>query len=425
MSEKGVPNGYAPLDMYGRLPSANLPTINFPVTSVSTRTGDITLTSSDVGLSNVTNDAQIKLADLDIDSTLASNSDTKVASQKAAKSYVDNKYKMFFNIRDYGAVSDGVTDDTTAVQAAIDAASTATGGIVLFPGGTTVVRSIMWKPFTSLQGTPGWGTILKLRDNTNDHLIKTPTGQNNYYGAIRDMVLEGNKANNTGPSSCIYLYGADRFVIERCRIRNAKTDGIMLDGTLSYMSIGVQLIDLYIHSCDNNGISGGGAADVMAVNVDVGLCHHGITLPNSCFFTNVNCWMNTGYGFYGYYAANGNFNNCRAESNAYHGWILWGCQDMQFTGIRSYKNNTIAGTNDGFYMSGDATKQTTRISFTGGQFGLTGDTQRYGINHSTAVVNGSTPVANYILVTGAIAMGNVTAGLNITCANQGLSNNFT
>ncbi len=47
------------------------------------------ITKSDVGLSNVTNDAQLKASDLDTDGTLAANSDTKIPSQKAVKTYVN------------------------------------------------------------------------------------------------------------------------------------------------------------------------------------------------------------------------------------------------------------------------------------------------------------------------------------------------
>jgi hypothetical protein len=51
--------------------------------------GDVTVSKSDVGLGNVTNDVQLKAADLDTDGTLGANSDAKVASQKAVKTYVD------------------------------------------------------------------------------------------------------------------------------------------------------------------------------------------------------------------------------------------------------------------------------------------------------------------------------------------------
>lgn len=50
---------------------------------------DVTVTKGDVGLGSVTNDAQLKAADLDIDGTLAANSDTKIPSQKAVKTYAD------------------------------------------------------------------------------------------------------------------------------------------------------------------------------------------------------------------------------------------------------------------------------------------------------------------------------------------------
>lgn len=50
-----------------------------------------TLDKTAVGLGSVTNDAQLKAADLDTDGTLAANSDLKVASQKATKTYADTK----------------------------------------------------------------------------------------------------------------------------------------------------------------------------------------------------------------------------------------------------------------------------------------------------------------------------------------------
>ena len=49
------------------------------------------LTKTQVGLGSVTNDAQLKAADLDTDGNLAANSDSKIPSQKAVKTYADTK----------------------------------------------------------------------------------------------------------------------------------------------------------------------------------------------------------------------------------------------------------------------------------------------------------------------------------------------
>ena len=38
------------------------------------------------------------------------------------------------NVKDYGATGDGTTDDTTSIQAAINAVTS--GGVVYFPSGT-------------------------------------------------------------------------------------------------------------------------------------------------------------------------------------------------------------------------------------------------------------------------------------------------
>lgn len=46
-----------------------------------------------------------------------------------------------FNVRQYGAVGDGVTDDTAAIQAAVDALRTAEGGRLYFPAGRYLVTS--------------------------------------------------------------------------------------------------------------------------------------------------------------------------------------------------------------------------------------------------------------------------------------------
>jgi Pectate lyase superfamily protein len=59
------------------------------------------------------------------------------------------KGALVFNVKDYGAAGNGSTDDTSAINSAIAAANSASGGTVFFPAGTYIVSS----PLTTLGGS--------------------------------------------------------------------------------------------------------------------------------------------------------------------------------------------------------------------------------------------------------------------------------
>jgi microcystin-dependent protein len=81
--------------------------------SVATLKSDLSLTKTDVGLGNVDNVQQLPSSYLDIDGTLTANSDTKVASQKATKTYADTKLAKATNVT---AINDtGIADGEIAV----------------------------------------------------------------------------------------------------------------------------------------------------------------------------------------------------------------------------------------------------------------------------------------------------------------------
>ena len=60
------------------------------------------------------------------------------------------KTPLFFDVRTYGAVGDGKTIDSHAINAAIDAAAAAGGGTVVFPAGVYASYSIHLKSFVAL-----------------------------------------------------------------------------------------------------------------------------------------------------------------------------------------------------------------------------------------------------------------------------------
>ena len=73
---------------------------------------------------------------------------------------VAQKLQETVSVKDFGAVGDGVTDDTAAIQAAIDAVFDSGGGVVFFPAGTYITTDRIYnKSKVFLEGT-GRGSLL-------------------------------------------------------------------------------------------------------------------------------------------------------------------------------------------------------------------------------------------------------------------------
>lgn len=121
------------------------------------------------------------------------------------------------SVKDFGAVGDGVTDDTAAIQAAIDAVYAAGGGKVYLPAGTYIVgSSVLLKNKTSVFGDGFNASIVKLKNNANTNVFRTATDPSVYIGTgnasigehyltLSDFGIDGNKANNSSGHG-IYAY---------------------------------------------------------------------------------------------------------------------------------------------------------------------------------------------------------------------------
>lgn len=116
---------------------------------------------------------------------------------------------MIFNVRDFGAVGDGATNDTAAIQAAVDAAHAAGGGQVYIPAGTYIVTghssasdgAIMLYDNITVYGDGMGASTVKLQDNWNHAvtgIFRTPADVENHDVGMHDLTIDGNRANNTG-----------------------------------------------------------------------------------------------------------------------------------------------------------------------------------------------------------------------------------
>lgn len=160
--------------------------------------------------------------------------------------------KRWFDVKDYGAVGDGVTDDTLAIQTAINSVIAVGGGLVYIPPGVYIVTSIHYGSNLTIQGSGIEVTILKLKDNSNGESVFN-CNQEVANICIRDLTIDGNRDNQTvyghgirsGTEGGIvgglffnlyikntgaYGIGLQKGTFKNVRIENITTENTGLDG---------------------------------------------------------------------------------------------------------------------------------------------------------------------------------------------------
>ncbi len=138
------------------------------------------------------------------------------------------------DVRHYKAVGDGKTDDTAAIQKALDKAAE-TRATVHIPVGVFCCSTLKVPPNVGLSGEPTWdygrnaGSVLRLRDPSATSLLDV-TGA---YGVrIAGLCLDGARLGSGIHGILLnkpdYGKREDAIFIERCRIGNFTGDGIHL-----------------------------------------------------------------------------------------------------------------------------------------------------------------------------------------------------
>lgn len=152
----------------------------------------------------------------------------------AAKAYTDSKQGDIVSVRDYGAVGDGTTDDTAAIQSAIDALPP-TGGKIIFPnGGWWRVEGVInvTKPCTIVgSGIGNQTNLVKLTSTTTAFFNVSAEGV-----TIRDISCTGRGASTAnGVFAITTTTAASRFACERVQISSV-CSGVSLLANIFRMS---------------------------------------------------------------------------------------------------------------------------------------------------------------------------------------------
>jgi hypothetical protein len=194
---------------------------------------------------------------------------------KDAKPTADQKY----NVRDFGAVGDGVADDTGHLQQALDAARS-TGGIVFFPPGVYLTRRLTLYSRTHLRGSGGDATVLRLARGANTAVLESyrfgqesaarSTGGISMF-SIRDLALDGNRAQENAVSCGLRVYGYG-YDIADVIVVNCGADGIVSEwGTAGDLpspshQMEARLTGLRSHDNGGHGVHFAGPHDSMFLN---------------------------------------------------------------------------------------------------------------------------------------------------------------
>jgi len=140
----------------------------------------------------------------------------------AVATTMQSKLRESVSVKDFGAVGDGVTDDTAAIQAAIDTNTK----LVFIPEGTYKITSSLRLAFgQNLMGFGWWGTILNWRPTSDIVCVRNKTGAT--YCGISNLQI--NSISDTNYAAQFNTsYG--NFVKD-CRIHGRFDIGIILHDT--------------------------------------------------------------------------------------------------------------------------------------------------------------------------------------------------
>ena len=278
---------------------------------------------------------------------------------------VDDKLKDTVSVKDFGAVGDGTTDDTAAIQAAINAAN---GKPVLIPGGTyRITSTLTWSPTTYVSSfapslkISGDGIGVTIIDNQVngpafsitssatailftatlggyiEHLTikRTPSTSNGvgvYMTAAFNMVLR--QLHITGMS----LHGvqipvilgdndgSNMVALENVRIDNCAGWGIKADGNSGNNELSfLHLKHVFVQGC--------GTASATLPPPSGGMIWKGqiLTVDTCAFAVNQNCGL--------FVKGEAGLSNCvQITSTAFENNVL---RHIYSTGTRLFKTNNI------------------------------------------------------------------------------------
>jgi hypothetical protein len=375
----------------------------------------------------------------------ANNINYNEGSTGAVDRTVQNKLQESVSVKDFGAVGDGVTDDTAAIQAAVDYIST-NGGRLYFPSGKflisttiTIEKSGVWLEGS---GSADGGTWI-VNGTANLPAIKFGDGVNLFYSNGISQMLFGQKSGVVATAgNCGVMFNK----CGTCLISDVYVSSFpaaLYDGFVFENISQTQILTIRAQNCLNNGVViKGDSLDLYVTNSRAdsnGNNGWDIKFSNGLYFVNCTAYGNelrawdiqTGSGST-YSTNNLFFVNCVGDTSGADNWYFDNVNSFYLSNCwgATQKNPAVNTGSSGFvlfgnlvtngnfsncaalYNNGDGLKifGAKNINIVGGQFGtLVNGNGRAGSGSGISVLNNS----ENITISSIQSTGNANHGINI------------
>lgn len=211
-----------------------------PASEKGTNSGIATLTSA----GHLTA-AQIPAAVV-IKSSDSANTGKAIDAYTGSPLGVTPSNRLFVDVKTFGATGDGVTDDSTAINDAVDSIAS-TGGTIFFPAGIySIGTRISLRSNVSLLGVGATASVLKARSGLTTGVLVGTSGSAISNVTISDLGVDGSYSTIGGALTGIQATNCSRVTVTRCRVINAGGQGIAFKGLNSGSSRDCAVIDCYL-----------------------------------------------------------------------------------------------------------------------------------------------------------------------------------
>lgn len=204
---------------------------------------------------------------------------SRVEVRVTAQSVIDAvaSYSADVSVKSYGAVGDGVTDDTAAIQSAVNSENN-----VFFPAGTYLVSSpITLLSNRSLYGEGASSVILYTGTATSQGALYANSGSASTYVEnlkIYDLKVLGQVAS-LGFSEFVHLialHGVRNCLIDNCVIEGFRGDGIIF-GSGDVAGQERHNVDVTVSNCYIDGVNNDNRNGISVID------GNGVTIENNYF----------------------------------------------------------------------------------------------------------------------------------------------